>query len=233
MLSSACDLHRNTTQFKAATFMAIINVIILNARYFWLYIRWATHLLRSKSPSTFCVCICTVVTHHLACFLCADSLRCVFFFCSSCSRTWRCAALLYCMSCMFHWRLRKAFKSLMFTLSHTRSYCTRSHFCIYAGIWRLYNVFGVCVVFDGLAASSLRSLSWYAIAWRTRRALKTSDKKPEHVCIWCWGIREWHSLAIYACIQCTYTINWSSILWTCNFAFIAARWCTYISILLL
>lgn len=100
----------------------------------------------------------------------------------------------------------------------------RAHFTVCAGIC------GVCITSSEYV---LYSMDWQRVpfaAWVDMalhgalwRALKTSDKKPEHVCIWCWGILEWHSLTIYACIHCTHTLNWSSILWTCNFAYIAAR----------
>lgn len=204
--------------------MAIINVIILNARYFWLYIR-----AEKNTPSTVKITInflrlylhCSY--HLLACFFFLVLILCVvfFFFVRS---LWRSATpaklLLHFMNCMFHPRLRKAFKSLMFTLSHTRSYMVCAHFIVYT---QIFGVFRVCVLYstdwqrDPFAAWVDMELHGAHSGAHLKRPIRSPN-----MCAWCWGILEWHSLTIYACIQWTHTINWSSILWTCNFAFIAS-----------
>lgn len=83
----------------------------------------------------------------------------------------------------------------------------RTLYCIRRYLASIYNVFRVCYI--RWIGSEVPFAAWVDMALHGAlwRALKTSDKKPEHVCAWCWGILEWHSLTIYSHIYTVHTYN--------------------------
>lgn len=88
--------------------------------------------------------------------------------------------LLHCMNCMFHPRLRKAFKSLMFTLSHTRSY--GAHTLPYTQVFGVCRVCCVYIRWIGSEFTSQLELIWHCMA-RSGAHLKRPIRSPEHVCM--------------------------------------------------